>query len=85
VSLFEQIQDAADGQSIGAGTWALAYLAIGAEQQALEALDNLLDKIENHEPDPAWFGSMIIKHNVIGDPVLEEARFKERRDRIRGS
>jgi len=28
---------------------------------------------------------MVIKHNVTGDPVLEEARFKERRDRIRGS
>jgi TolB-like protein/DNA-binding winged helix-turn-helix (wHTH) protein len=85
MSLFEQIQDAADERSIGAGTWALAYLAIGAEQQALEALDNLLEKIENHEPDTGWWNLMVIKHNVTGDPLLEEPRFKERRDRIRGS
>jgi TolB-like protein/DNA-binding winged helix-turn-helix (wHTH) protein len=85
MSLFEEIQNAADKRSIGAGTWALAYLAIGAEQQALEALDDLLEKIENHESDPAWFNSMLIKHNITDDPVLEEARFKERRDRIRGS
>jgi TolB-like protein/DNA-binding winged helix-turn-helix (wHTH) protein len=84
MTLFEQIQDA-DERAIGAGTWVLAYLAIGAEQQALEALDRLIEKIENHEPDPAWFGYMIIKHNVTGDPLLEEPRFKERRDRIRGS
>jgi hypothetical protein len=60
-------------------------LAIGAEEEALEWLDNLLRKIENHEPDAGWFSSMVIKHNVTGDPLLEEARFKERRDRIRGS
>jgi tetratricopeptide (TPR) repeat protein len=85
MSLFEQIQDAADERSIGASARALAYLSIGAEQQALDALDDLLEKIENHEPDPGWFSSMIIKHNVSGDPVLEEARFKQRRERIRGS
>ena len=85
MSLFQQIQNAADKGSIGAGTWALAYLAIGAQEQALEALDDLLKKIENHKPDPSWFNSMIIKHNVTGDPVLEEARFKERRQRIRGT
>jgi TolB-like protein/DNA-binding winged helix-turn-helix (wHTH) protein len=83
--LFEEIESVADEQSIGASTWVLAYLAIGAEQQALEWFDKLLDKIENHEPDAGWFNSMVIKHNHTGDPVLEEARFKERRDRIRGS
>jgi TolB-like protein/DNA-binding winged helix-turn-helix (wHTH) protein/Flp pilus assembly protein TadD len=83
--LFEELQNVAQVQSVGAGTWAIAYLAIGAEQQALEALDHLLKKIENHEPDPAWFNAMAIKHNVAGDPLLEEVRFKERRDRIRGT
>jgi hypothetical protein len=85
VRLFEDLQDVAQGQSVGASTWAIAYLAIGAEQQALEWLDNLLEKIENHEPDPGWFSLMIIKHNITGDRVLEEPRFKERRERIRGS
>ena len=80
-----RLRDVADERSIGAGTWVLAYLAIGEEQQALEALDDLLEKIENHQPDSGWFDSMVIKHNVTGDPVLEEPRFKERRDRIRGS
>ena len=85
MALVQQIQNVADERSIGAGTWALAYLAIGAEPQALEWLDILLEKIENHEPDTGWFNLMTIKHNVSGDPVLEEPRFKERRDRIRGS
>jgi hypothetical protein len=83
--LFEQIQSAADERSIGASTWALSYLAIGDEQQALQALDDLVDKIENHEPDAGWFNSMLIKHNVAGDPVLEEMQFKQRRARIQGS
>jgi TolB-like protein/DNA-binding winged helix-turn-helix (wHTH) protein len=83
--LFEDLQNVARDQSVGAGTWAIAYLAVGAEQQALEWLDNLIEKIENHQPDTGWFNLMAIKHNVAGDPVLEEPRFKERRDRIRGS
>jgi len=58
---------------------------MGEDEQALEWLDKLIEKIGNHEPDAAWFNSMIIKHNITGDPVLEEARFKERRERIRGS
>ena len=85
MTLFQQIQNVADERSVGAGTWALAYLAIGAERQALESLDDLLEKIENHQPDTGFFNDMLIKHNISGDPVLEEPRFKERRDRIRGS
>ena len=83
--LFEDLQNVAQGQSVGASTWAIAYLAIGAEQQALEWLDNLLEKIDNHEPDAGWFSLMIIKHNITGDRVLEDPRFKERRQRIHGS
>jgi hypothetical protein len=60
-------------------------LAIGAEQQALEWLDNLLKKIANHEPDAGWWSSMLIKHNVTADPLLDDPRFAERRKRIRGS
>ena len=63
MALVQQIQNVADERSIGAGTWALAYLAIGAEPQALEWLDTLLEKIENHEPDTGWFNLMTIKHN----------------------
>ena len=83
--LFEDLQNVAQGQSVGASTWAIAYLAIGAEQQALEWLDKLLEKIEKHEPDPGWFNLMVIKHNITADRVLEDPRFKERRLRIRGS
>jgi tetratricopeptide (TPR) repeat protein len=83
--LFEDLQNVAQERSVGAGTWAIAYLAIGAEEQALEWLDNVLKKIENHEPDAGWFNLMVIKHNITGDRVLENPRFKERRQRIRGS
>jgi serine/threonine-protein kinase len=85
MSLFDEIKDAAHERSVGAGTWALAYLAIGAQEQALDALDDLLKKIEDHEADPAWFNSMLIKHNVTGDPVLDGPRFQQRRERIHGS
>jgi serine/threonine-protein kinase len=82
--LFAELESVAREASVGAGTWAIAHLAIGAEQQALEWLDSLLEKIENHEPDTGWFNTMAIKHNVAGDPVLDLPKFKERRERIGG-
>ncbi|HEX6997687.1 MAG TPA: hypothetical protein VF322_06055 [Gammaproteobacteria bacterium] len=62
----------ADGRT-GAGTLAMAHLAIGEH-----------DRARVGEPDPGWFSLMILKHNLTGDPVLETPPFEERRNRIRG-
>ena len=74
-----------DGQPPAAGTWAMAYLAIGDRGRALEWLDRAIEEIEHHEPDAGWWNLMIIKHNLTGDPLLEEDDFSRRRTRIRGS
>ena len=85
MELFQEVQSVAAAGTLGDGTQALAYLAIGAEDQALEWLDRALLKIAAHQPDAGWFNLMVLKHNVTGDPVLDGPRFKERRQRIRGS
>jgi Flp pilus assembly protein TadD len=83
--LFETVERMSGEQRISAGTWAMAYLAIGANDQALRWLDKAIEKIENHEPDTGWHSMMIIKANVTADPVLDEPRFTERRDKIQGN
>ena len=70
------------GGVVGAGSWPLGYLAIGDEAQAYRWLDRAVSKIERHEPDEGFFNLMIIKANVVANPVLEEPRFKELRQRI---
>jgi DNA-binding winged helix-turn-helix (wHTH) protein/TolB-like protein len=82
--LFEFVESRRGTESIGDGAWAIGYLAIGDHEEASAALRRLVAKIESHEPDQAWFGSMIIKHNVLGDPTLETTPFKELRERLRG-
>jgi hypothetical protein len=80
--LFSELQKtAADGQ-VGAGTWALAYLGLGDSDQALRWLRVAVAKIENHEPDAGFLNLMSIKTNVHANPVLDEPRFRELRDRI---
>lgn len=83
--LFETVEHMSGEQRISAGTWAMAHLAIGANDQALRWLDKAIEKIENHEADTGWHSMMIIKANVTADPVLDEPRFTERRDKIRGN
>lgn len=82
---YREVQKLADESFVDAGTLALANLAIGADQQALAWLDRAIAAIENEQPSAGWFSLMIIKHNATGDPVLEEPRYRERRERIRGS
>lgn len=80
--LFKQLQMKESGGVVGAGSWPLGYLAIGDEAQAYRWLDRAVSKIERHEPDEGFFNLMIIKANVVANPVLEEPRFKELRQRI---
>ena len=80
--LFSEFEKAAADGVVGAGTWALAYLGLGDSDQALRWLRVAVEKIENHEPDAGFLNLMSIKTNVQANPVLDEPRFRELRDRI---
>jgi tetratricopeptide (TPR) repeat protein len=80
--LFERLDAMAAERVVGAGSWPLAYLAIGDDESAYESLTRAVEKTERFEPDEGFFNLMIIKHNVQENPVLDEPRFRMLRDRI---
>jgi TolB-like protein len=82
--LFEETRALGERGDIGAGSWALAYLAIGDEDEALRYLEALAEKARNHEPDQGYINVMNLKMNFLADPRLEEPRFAEVLSRIRG-
>jgi tetratricopeptide (TPR) repeat protein len=67
---------------VGAGSWALVYLALGDFDEAHRWLDTAVEKIERHEPDAGFLNLMTIKTNPHFNPVLDEPRFRKLRDRI---
>lgn len=80
--LFEALTERARRGVVGAGSWPLAYLAIGEQERAYEWLNRAVIKIERNQPDEGFFNLMIIKANVQANPVLEEPRFAALRARI---
>jgi hypothetical protein len=80
--LFSELQKTAADGPIGAGTWALSYLGLGDADRALHWLRVAVGKVENHEPDAGFLNLMTIKTNVHANPVLDETRFRELRNRI---
>lgn len=80
--LFDRLTEMDSMRVVGAGSWPLAYLAIGDSARAYQWLQRSITKMENHEPDEGFFNLMIIKQNVQASPVLEEARFRALRERI---
>ena len=83
--LFDRLKAAADnGAMPGAGGWAMAYLAIGDERQALDWLGKGAKKAASHEPDEGLYNLMNLKLNVTNDPVLKKPEFVEVLSRIKG-
>jgi tetratricopeptide (TPR) repeat protein len=82
--LFAEIEMRAVEVDVGAGTWAMAYLAAGDEDEALRWLEASAEKVRNHEPDQGYLHLMNLKMNFLADPRLEEPRFAEALGRIRG-
>lgn len=80
--LFGRLEMEESSGVVGAGSWPLGYLAIGDEAQAYRWLDRAVRKIERHEPDEGFFNLMIIKANVVANPILDEQRFRALRERI---
>jgi FimV-like protein len=62
-----------------------AYLAIGDYERALEWLEVVADKAENHIIDEAVLNVLHLKMNYMNDPVLKEPRFVEVFNRIQGT
>ena len=80
--LFSELEDVAGERTIGAGTWVLSYLAIGDSDKAFEWLNAAVEKVERGEIDEGFWTLMTIKANVYSDPVLEEPRFVELRNKL---
>jgi TolB-like protein len=74
----------AAGDSVGAGGWALASLALDEDNRALEWLETAAQKAANHEMDEGFFNLMALRMNVTDDPRLKQARFRAVLERIRG-
>jgi tetratricopeptide (TPR) repeat protein len=81
---YRDIERAAATRSIGAGTWAVASLAIGDNDKALEWLQQVADKARNHEIDEGFYAVMNLRMDFTNDPLLREPRFVEVLSRIRG-
>jgi len=70
--------------SLGSGTWAQTYIAIGDYDRALEWLEVIATKARNHVIDEATLNVLHLKMNYMNDPVLRQPRFVEVFSRIRG-
>jgi TolB-like protein/tetratricopeptide (TPR) repeat protein len=83
--IFAEIeQREAAGTRFGAGGWAMASLAIGDEDRALEWLEAAASKAEKHELDEGFFNLMALRANVTNDDALRQSRFVDVLGKIKG-
>jgi TolB-like protein/Tfp pilus assembly protein PilF len=80
--LADQIFALVRQRDLGAGTLAMAYLAIGDADGAAAQLEIAAARVEKGEPDQGFFSLMHIKNNWFGHPLLEEPRFEALRERL---
>jgi TolB-like protein/DNA-binding winged helix-turn-helix (wHTH) protein/Flp pilus assembly protein TadD len=67
-----------------AGNWALAHLAVGDLPAARAALETVIEKIANEEPDAGHLSLRLIRANIYADPVLEQPEVAALRAQLRG-
>jgi TolB-like protein/DNA-binding winged helix-turn-helix (wHTH) protein/Flp pilus assembly protein TadD len=79
------MERAKSDDSLGSGTWAQTYLAIGDYDRALEWLEVIATKAQNHIIDEATINVLHLKMNYMNDPVLRQPRFVEVFSRIQGA
>lgn len=82
--MFAAIESLAGQADVGEGGRALAYLAVGDEEEALRRLEALAAKAQKHERDLGYLNAMNLKMNYLADPRLREPRFAAVLERIRG-
>jgi pentatricopeptide repeat protein len=83
--VFEEMKTRETDPALGAGSWAIAYLAIGDVEEALRWLDVAAEKARTHAPDPGFLHLMNLKMNFLDDPLLDDSRFVEALRRVRGT
>ena len=82
--IFAEIEALGETADFGDGTWAMAYLAVGDQAQALARLERVAEKARNHEIDQGYLNIMNLKMNFLGDPLVETPAFTDVLNRIRG-
>ena len=60
----------------------LGYIVLRDYDNAFKALQTVVNRVENNEPDPAFYLLSIVKSNAQAHPVLDEPRFRELRSQI---
>jgi pentatricopeptide repeat protein len=80
----EMEQRETSGTRFGVGGWAMAALAVGDRQRALDWLDGAADKAAGHELDEGFFNLMALRANVTNDAVLRQPEFTDVLNRIKG-
>jgi TolB-like protein len=83
IELSERILDT-DSADVDMGARAMAFLALGDREHLAESLERTVKKIRRQEPDSGFFNLMVIKHNVMAHPMLEEPRFRGLREQLTG-
>jgi tetratricopeptide (TPR) repeat protein len=79
-----EMREIEDSNALGAGAWAMAYLAIGDEVSALEQLEIVAEKARNHEPDQGYLNAMNLRMNFLNDARLEQPEFVDVLSRLQG-
>jgi adenylate cyclase len=80
--VLEQLEVSAPDRELDAGNWVLGYLVLGDYDNAFKALQTVVNRVKNNEPDRAYYLLQIIKSNAQAHPVLDEPRFRELRGQI---
>ena len=79
---FDTYQSTVDHATVGAGDWTMAYLGIRDFDSAYAWLSRAVARAERHELDAGFFALTLVRTNVNDDPVLEQPRFRELRERL---
>jgi len=82
VRLFTQLEELSVSRPVGAGSWALANLAVENIERALEWLRIGVEKMENQQTDEGYYHLMAFKTNAWSDSRIEEPAFRALRDRM---
>jgi TolB-like protein/DNA-binding winged helix-turn-helix (wHTH) protein len=82
--LFELLSATAGDRRHQAGNWALAHFAVGDIESARAALETVVEKIANQEPDAGYLTLRFIRANPYSDPALEEPAIAALREQLRG-
>jgi TolB-like protein len=80
--IFRKYQVWSETHGVGAGDWAAAYLALGDQETAYQWFARAIEHAAEHKPDAGYHALVLLKNNILRDPVLEQPRFRALRDRL---